>query len=220
MWRVAVSRCDWTGLLHCLHVLEASLNGAFNSPTQVDVSLGNANIPLLELEPDIDTQQAPVYVPESLDPEVIRSLSDGERLQALADFRTVDEFGEQWAELLGKVLPTKPVIRRWSWGGQAINFHVYLRRAVQGVVSEVGPRGVKMARGAAISLPKHIQGRLSGSCITFVRGFEPKVKKGPVSVTVTELGLMKTEDKMYVTAQGKKLSYDRAVDTLKTVSWK
>lgn len=220
LWRSSVSRCDWTGLLHCLQVLEGSLNGTFNSPTRVDISMGNVNIPLLELGPDIDTEEPPVYEPESRDPEVIRALSDGERLRALDDIKTVGEFGEQWSELLGKVLPTKPVIRKWRWDGEQGDFHVYLRRPIQGVITEVGPRGVKMARGAAIALPKHIQGKLSGANITFDKGFEPKGKKGPVSVSVTELGLVKIEDKMYVTAQGKKLPYDKAVDSMKTVTWK
>ena len=220
LWRSAVTQCDWTGLLHCLQVLAGSLNGTFNNPSQVDISLGNVNVPVLELEPDVDTEEPPVYVPESRDPEVIRALSDGERTRALNDIRAVGEFGEQWAELLGKVLPTKPVIRMWRWDAELGVFHVHLRRPIQGIITEVGPRGVKMARGAAIALPKHIQGRLSGASITFEKGCEPKGKKGPVSVAVTELGLMKTENKMYVTAQGKKLSYDKALDSMKTVTWK
>lgn len=220
LWRSAVSRCDWTGLLHCLQVLEGSLNGSFNSPTPVDISLGNVDIPLLELEPEIDTEEPPVYVPESRDPEFIRALSDEERSQALEDVKTVGDFGEQWAELLDKVLPTKPVIRKWRWDGELGDFHIYLRRPIQGVITEVGPRGVKMARGAAIALPKHVQGKLSGASITFDKGFEPKGKKGPVSVAVTELGLVKTEDKVYVTAQGKRVPYDKALDSMKTVTWK
>lgn len=220
LWRSAVTQCDWTGLLHCLQVLAGSLNGTFNNPSQVDISLGNVNVPVLELEPDVDTEEPPVYVPESRDPEVIRALSDGERTRALNDIRAVGEFGEQWAELLGKVLPTKPVIRMWRWDAEVGVFHVHLRRPIQGIITEVGPKGVKMARGAAIALPKHIQGRLSGASITFEKGCEPKGKKGPVSVAVTELGLMKTENKMYMTAQGKKLSYDKALDSMKTVTWK
>ena len=149
LWRSAVSRCDWTGLLHCLQVLEGGLNGTFNSPTQVDISLADRNIPFLELEPDVDIEEPPIYVPESRDPEVIRALSDGERLQALDDVKMVGAVGEQWAELLDKVLPTKPVIRKWRWDGELGVFHIYLRRPIQGVITEVGPRGVKMARGAA-----------------------------------------------------------------------
>ena len=182
--------------------------------------MGNVNVPLFELGPDIDTEEPPVYEPESRDPEVIRALSDGERSRALDDVETVGDFGEQWSELLGKVLPTKPVIRKWRWDGELGDFDVYLRRPIQGVITEVGPRGVKMARGAVIALPKHIQGILRGANITFEKGFEPKGKKGPVSVSITELGLMKIEDKMYVTAQGKKLPYDKAVDSMKTITWR
>ena len=220
LWRSSVAQCDWTGLLHCLEVLETNLTGSFNNPSQVDMSLGNVDVPFLKLEPDIDTEEPPVYVPESRDPEVIRALSDEERTRALNDVKTVGEFGEQWAELLDKVLPTKPVIRMWRWDEELKIFHVYLRRPIQGVITEVGPRGVKMARGAAIALPKHIQGRFLGARITFDKGCEPKGKKGPVSVAVTELGLMKTKDKMYVTAQGKRLPYDKALDSMKTVTWK
>ncbi|KAL9966168.1 hypothetical protein ACROYT_G024206 [Oculina patagonica] len=220
LWRSAVRACDWTGLLHCLRVLEGSLNGQFNNPTQVDVSLGNVDVPLLELEPDVDTEEPPFYEPESRDPEVIRAQSDGERTRAVDDVKSVGEFGEQWAELLDKVLPTKPVIRKWLWDQELGEFHVYLRRPIQGVITEVGPRGIKMARGASIALPKHIKGRLSGTKITFEKGCEPKGKKGPVSVAVAELGIMKIEEKMYVTAQEKKVPYDKALDSMKTVTWK
>lgn len=77
-----------------------------------------------------------------------------------------------------------------------------------------------MARGASIALPKHIKGRLSGTRITFDKGCEPKGKKGPVSVAVAELGIVKSEEKLYVTAQGKKLPFDKALDSMKTIKWK
>lgn len=98
LWRSAVRACNWTGLLHCLKVLEGSLNGKFNNPTQVDISLANVDLPLLELEPDIDTEEPPFYEPESRDPEVIRAQSDGERTRAVNDVKQVGAFGEQWAE--------------------------------------------------------------------------------------------------------------------------
>ena len=220
LWRYAVRACDWTGLLHCLKVLEGSLDGKFNSPTQVDISLAHADVPLFELQQDIDTEEPPFYEPESRDPEVIRAQSDGERTRALADVKNTGEFGEQWAELLGKVLPTKPVIRKWLWDEELGGFHVYLRRPIQGTITEVGPSGVKMAKGASIALPKHMQGTLSGSKITFDKGCELKGKKGPVSLAVSELGLMKLEEKLYVTSQGKKLRYDKALDSMKTLTWK
>lgn len=221
LWRSAVKACNWTGLLHCLQVLEGGLNGEFNNPTRVDISLANVDVPLLELEPDIDREGPPFYEPESRDPEVIRAQSDGERTRALADVKNVaGDFGEQWAELLDKVLPTKPVIRKWLWNEELGDFHIYLRRPIQGVITEVGPRGVKMARGASIALPKHIQGTLSSTKITFDKGCEPKGKKGPVSVAVAELELMKRDEKMYVTAQGKKLAYDKALDSMKVVTWR
>lgn len=220
LWRSAVRACDWTGLLHCLKVLEGSLNGEFNNPTQVDISLANVDVPLLELEPDIDSEEPPFYEPESRDPEVIRAQSDAERTRAVNDVKQVGAFGEKWAELLDKVLPTKPVIRKWLWDEELGDFHVYLRRPIQGTITEVGPRGVKMAKGASIALPKHIKGRFSGTSITFDKGCEPKGKKGPVSVVVTELGIVKIEEKMYVTAQGKKLPYDKALDSMKSFLWK
>lgn len=77
-----------------------------------------------------------------------------------------------------------------------------------------------MARGASIALPKHIQGTLSDTKITFDKGYEPKGKKGPVSVAVSELGLVKIDEKLYVTAQGKKLRYDKALESMKTLTWK
>ena len=220
LWRSAVRECNWTGLLHCLTVLEGSLSGKFNTPTRVDISQANLNVPIFELQPDIYTEEPPFYEPEPRDPEVIRAQSDGERTRALADVKNVGEFGEQWAELLDKLLPTKPIIRKWVWIEEEGVFHVHLRRPIQGTITEVGPNGVKMARGASISQPKHIQGTLSDTQITFDKGYEPKGKKGPVSVAISELGLKKVEEKLYVTAQGKKLRYDKALDSMKTLTWK
>ena len=220
LWRSSVDRCDWTGLLHCLEALEGSLNGAFNSPTDVDLAVANFSMPLLELEPDMDSEEPPVYVPESRDPEAIQAQSDAARTRALNDVRALGEFGEQWAQLLEKVLPTKPVIRTWEWHEEQGNFMIALRRPIQGVITEVGPRGVKMARGASITLPKRIEGRLSGSSVSFIRGCEPKGAKGPVSVAVTALGLQKDKEKIYITSQGKRLPYDKALDCMKTVKWK
>lgn len=220
LWRSAVKKCDWPGLLHCLTVLEGSLTGKFNTPTGVDISQAHLNVPIFELHPDIDTEEPPFYEPESRDPEVIRAQSDRERSRALADVKNVGEFGEQWAELLDKLLPTKPITKNWVWLEEVGGFHVYLRRPIQGTITEVGPNGVKMARGASIALPKHIQGTLSDTKITFDKGYEPKGKKGPVSVAVSELGLVKIDEKLYVTAQGKKLRYDKALESMKTLTWK
>ena len=62
--------------------------------------------------------------------------------------------------------------------------------------------------------------RLSGTTITFDKGCQPKGKKGPVSVAVAELEIVKIEEKMYVTAQEKKPPYDKALDSMKIIKWK
>ena len=221
LWRSSARGSNWVGLWNCLQTLEKNLTGTFDKPTQMDVSLGASTSQPFVLPRDPDQEKPPEFVPESRDPEVIRAQSDAERRRALEEITSVGEHGTQWAELLDKVLPTKPVFRQWIWDAGTASFEIRFRRPIQGVITEVGPAGIKLARGAAISLPKRLKGTL-GRRIVFDKGFEPKGKKGPVSVALTDAELVEdpTSGRLYLKSQGKKVNYHKLLDSLKTVEWK
>lgn len=219
LWRAAVQGSNWTGLLHCLRALENNLNGNFNKPNQIDCSLANTAVLPFELSTDPDCEEPPFFVAESRDPEFVRTQSDAERMRALQEIASAADYGGQWAEIFDKILPTKPVFRKWIWDEDTGTFEIHFRRPIQGVVTEVGPSGIKLARGAVIAFPKHLHGTLNRT-ITFEKGREPKGKKGPVSVAVTELELVELNGRMYLKSQGKKVAYEKVLDSVKTVTWK
>ena len=227
IWRREVRHSDWVGLLHCLQALEASITGGFNSPTYVDLAIGNeSSEPVQELCIDPDNEVPPTFTPEPHDPESIRAQSEAVRLRAIKDISSVQDNFRQWVQLLSSILPTIPVIRMWLWTTDGLNekasFQIYLRRPVQGTVTEIGPKGIKMAKGATIALPKRIVGSFvnGGKKIKFDKGFEPKGKKGPISVSVSELGILTINSKLYITAQDKRLPLEKALDSIRVLNWK
>ena len=225
IWRREVRQSNWVGLLHCLQALESSIVGTFNNPSHTDLVLGRESQETVkELRPDPDNEAPPVFAPEPHDPESIRTQSEAERSRALEDIGTVENSSAQWVELLDKILPTIPVVRCWVWDTDLSgnSFEIHLRRPVQGTITAIGPRGIKLAKGAAIALPKQIRGSFGGQGqkIKFAKGFEPKGKKGPISVTISELGMARVNSKLYVTTQDKRLAFDKAVDSIHVLSWK
>ncbi|XP_001625228.2 uncharacterized protein LOC5504324 isoform X2 [Nematostella vectensis] len=222
VWRSTVACANWTRLLECLRTLKAGLTGNFNSPTSIDVSCADISVLIHRLAPDPDREQPPVFVPESRDPEVIRAQSDAERSRLLEDVSCMEQFGEKWAAVLDKVLPTKPVFRKCYWDdSEGRAFEIHLRRAIKGTIVSVGPRGVKLAKGASLQIPKVVKGQfVTPDTVTFSKGCEPKGSKGPVAVLVKELGILETESKTYITTQGKRLAYDKALDCLHEVDWR
>lgn len=220
MWRHSVENADWTQLVECLRILENNLSFTFNSPTRVDVACADLYVPLLRLPPDPDQVPLPVFVPEP-GPEEIRAMADAERSRCLQDVATLEPPGNKWAIILDKILPTKPVLKKWFWDNESHEFALYFRRGIRGTIVDVGPRGLKLAKGASISIPKVIKGRFPTSRrITFQEGFQPKGSKGPVSVTVSELGILELQEKTYITAKDKRLPLDKALDCLYEVAWK
>lgn len=220
MWRHSVERANWTRLLDCFRTLESNLNGSFNFPSRVDVACADLCVPLLELSPDKDKVPVPTFVPEPRDPEEILSISNALRSSCLQDIATLTEDGSKWVSLLDKVLPTKPVFKSWVWNGVSHEFTINFRRITRGTITDVGPRGVKLAKGAVISIPKVLKGQFIRNELQFSKGFEPKGSKGPVSVTVSEIGLLQRNEKLYITSQGKRLAFDKAMDCLYEVEWK
>ncbi|XP_031568248.1 uncharacterized protein LOC116302959 [Actinia tenebrosa] len=221
MWRHSVENADWTQLVECLRILESNLSFTFNSPTRVDVACADQHLPLLRLPPDPDQVPLPVFVPEPRDPEEIRALADAERSRCLQDVATLEPPGDKWAVILDKILPTKPVLKKWFWDSESHEFALYFHRGIRGTITDVGPRGLKLAKGASISISKVIKGHFPISRrITFQKGFQPKGGKGPVSVTVSELGILEMPEKTYITAQDKRLALDKALDCLHEIAWK
>lgn len=222
MWRHSVENADWTQLVECLRILENNLSFTFNSPTRVDVTCADPFYPLpLRLTPDPDHVPLPDFVPEPSDPEEILALANAERSRCLQDIATLEGDGNKWADILDKILPTKPVLKKWFWDDQSHEFALYFRRGIRGTIVDVGPRGLKLAKGATISIPKVIKGRFPVSNqITFEKGFQPKGSKGPVSVAVSELAILTLGEKMYITAQDKRVPFDKALDCLHEIAWK
>ncbi|KAK3702882.1 hypothetical protein QZH41_014159, partial [Actinostola sp. cb2023] len=221
MWRHSVDCADWTRLMECLRTLESNLNGAFNSPSRADVACADLCVPLLRLAPDPDQVPVPIFVPELRDPDEIRALSNAERSRCLRDIATIETQGSKWASVFDKLLPTKPIIKSWLWDDKTRKFTINFRRMTRGTITDIGPRGMKLAKGAVISMPKVLKGNfISANEVQFDKGFEPKGSKGPVGVTVSELGIWELNDKLYITAQGKRLAFDKAMDCLYEVEWK
>ena len=218
-WRQAVSGSNWTGLLHCVQVLDKVLTANYNKPTELDVSLGDRDILPGSLDPDPDNQEPPSFIPEPRDPESIKRISDAERERALQDVRRLCPEEPTWLAVFEKVLPTIPVIRRWKLDEYSNNFELILRRSCQATVVDVGPKGVKLAKGAVVVLPKIVKGILIDNRLTFEKHFEPVGKKGPVSVPVSDIQILKIGEKVYLSSNGKKINVEKAIDSLKSIKW-
>lgn len=220
MWRNSLERCNWTRLLECFRTLESNLNCAFNYPSRVDVACADMCAPLFHLSPDKDRVPVPRFTPEPNDPDQIREASNAIRSSFLQNIETTNAFGKECAILFEKVLPKKPVFKSCSWDANTLQFNITFRRMVRGIITDIGPRGVSLAKGAVISIPKILKGKFIESEIQFEQGFEPKGSKGPVSVNIKQIGIAQFNDKLYVTAQGKRLPFDKALDTIHTIKWK
>lgn len=218
-WREAVRGSNWTGLLHCLQVLEKALTGNYDKPTELDVHLADNSVPTCVLVPDPDQGVPPSFVPEPRDPESIRNQSDSEREKALRDIELLCGEEPTWLAVFEKVLPTIPVIRRWRLEKESNSFELVLRRSCQATVVDVGPKGIKLAKGASIALPKNVKGVLTNQRLTFSKRFEPVGKKGPISVTVSEIEIARVSQKVYLYSNGKKINAEKALDSLKSLKW-
>ncbi|XP_028416905.1 uncharacterized protein LOC114541091 [Dendronephthya gigantea] len=218
-WRQAVSGSNWTGLFHCVQILDKALTGEFNKPTELDISLGNPNMLPGVLGPDPDNEMPPSFTPEPRDPESIKGISDAERERALRDVQRLCPEEPTWLAVFEKVLPTIPIIRKWSLPENSNNFELILRRPCQATVVDVGPKGVKLAKGAVIVLPKRLKGVLFDNLLTFEKRCEPVGKKGPVSVAVSEIKILNVGEKIYLSSNGKKINVEKAIDSLKSLKW-
>ena len=221
IWLSSVSLSNWTGLLHCLDVLESNLDFSFNHPSPFDVSMGQKALTsdVLERDPG-DDDEPPSFTPESRDPEVIEAVSRGQRDQALSDVASLSEHGEHWKELISKFLPDLPVIKRWNYDEFTGHFEIILRRPVTATVTKVGPNGVKLAKGANISLGKITKGKIQSDNIRFTTGFQPKGSKGPISITVTDIAFKWKKKQWYLESQGKTVKYDVAFDSMQELQWR
>lgn len=216
-----MERADWTRLLECFRTLESNLNCGFNYPSRVDIACEDSAVPLLKLPPDPDKVPLPIFVQEPRDPEEIRMLSDTERSRCLRDVATIETNGSKWMSLFEKVLPTKPVFKKWIWDDNCHEFTIDFRRISKGTITNIGPRGIKLAKGAVITIPKVLRGQfISNDEVQFLKGFEPKGSKGPIGITVGELGIVERNEKLYLTTQGKRVGFDKAMDCLYEIEWK
>ena len=220
MWLSSVDLSNWTGLLHCLDVLESNLDFSFSQPSSLDVSLGRPSLSSDALAKDPkDDDEPPSFTPESRDPHVIEANSQSQRDQALSDVLRIADHGEQWNVLLDKFLPDLPVIKSWNYDENCGSFEIILRRPVTGTIKGVGPNGIKLAKGATISLGKVTKGELSPSKMVFSSGFQPRGSKGPISVTVVDIAFRWKKNTWYLESQGKSVKYDVAIDSMQELKW-
>jgi hypothetical protein len=218
-WRRAVSGSNWTGLLHCVQVLDKTLTGNYSRPTTLDVSLGDRDIIPGSLGPDPDDGEPPSFTPEPRDPESIKRISDAEREKALQDVRRLCPEEPTWSTVFEKVLPTIPVIRKWKLAEHSNSFELILRRSCQATVVDVGPKGIKLAKGAVIVLPKILKGVMVDNRLAFEKNCGPVGKKGPVSVAVSDIHILKIGEKVYLSSNGKRINVEKAIDSLKSIKW-
>ena len=221
VWLSSVILSNWNGLDHCLEVLERSIDYTFEKPSYLDVSLGPKSLPTDALEPDPrDTEEPPSYTPESRDPAVIEDKSKAQRMQALIDVSTIPEHGGHWKELLAKILPTLPVIREWYYDDDSGRFEIILRRPVTATIKDVGPNGIKLAKGASFRLGKVTTGTIRQNFINFLQGSQPLASKGPIQLAVAELKFIWKKGTWYLESEGKSVKYAVALDSIKLLEWK
>ena len=220
IWLSSVTASNWVGLLHCLDVLYSNLDFSYDRPSPFDIAVSAKALPTdaLEKAPS-DDDVPPSFTPESRDPEVIRANSQSQRDQALMDVQGIPGHGERWKELMDKILPILPVIRLWRYDSNSGDFEIILRRPVTATVTEVGPRGMKLAKNAKISLGKVTKGKLREHSITFLPGFQPKGSKGPIGLTVTGIAFKWKKKTWYLESQGKTVNYDVAIQSMQELKW-
>ena len=220
MWLSSVDLSNWTGLVHCLDVLESHLDFSFDRPSQLDVSLGAPSLSsdVLEKDPS-DDDEPPSFTPESKDPHVIEANSQSQRNQALLDVERISTHGEHWKALMDKLLPNLPIIRQWEYDENYGRFELVLRRPARATIKGVGPNGIKLAKGATISLGKVTKGSISNDKIVFSSGFQPTGSKGPISVTVADIAFKWKKNKWYLESQGKTVKYDVALESMQELHW-
>ena len=221
IWLSSVVVSNWTGLMHCLEVLESNLDFSFNLPSTLDISIAGKSVSTDVLDDDPrDQEEPPSYIPESRDPAEIEALSTRLRLKALGDVESIQEHGSKWKELMDKLLPTLPVIRNWSFDKDSGDFEVKLRRNVTGTIKSVGLKGAKLARGANISLGKVTKGNLALGKIQFLDEYQPKGSKGPIQVNVADIQFIWKKNQWYLESQGKSVKYDVALDSMQVLEWR
>ena len=223
LWRSCVSNANWEGLSHCLTVLSLNLLNTFNTPTAIDIGIVGDIQGGFTLAPDTELGRPDEYI-EPIDESVLlRETSPATREQALEDLSQVEMYGEELKQLFDKLLPTLPVIKEWNCEKEVgvLTFELVLSRSLQGTITELGPKGVKVAKGAVITLRPRIKGFVtSAGQISFVQNFEPMGKKGPFKAVLNNCSFEKKNEKLYIVFQGKKAPFRNLIDSLQKVEWK
>jgi len=219
-WLNAVWDSNWTGLLHCLEILESNLKGSYNRPSQLDISLSPKALPQDELQDDPhDIQELPEKVKKLTKQERIE-ISQTLRIKAIEDVKSVQIYGEQWSIVFDKLLPTLPFIINWSYEPNG-PFTLTSSRSCTGVITEIENNGNKLAKGASFTIGKVLSGFLTeDNGLVFNTGNGVTGKKGPVSVKVSDVKFLMKNDVIYLQANGKKVKYDVAMASCKTIHWK
>ena len=217
IWINMVCESDWTKLLRQVEILKENLQGTYHKPSQLDIQLANTTYPEFELVEDEQDSDPPPPLYVRRTKEEIREESSEMRAEVVEFFGQHSEHGNEYRQLVDKLLPTTAVYKSVTLTGQS--FTIVFRKGSCGVVKEYEPPGLKVALGAQLCVGKQISGIFSSSGISFTRGCAPVGKKGPVSVAAESIGFVKKNDHLYLETNGKKLKFEVVLCSFKTVIW-
>lgn len=217
-WINNVCESNWTGLLQQLQILNRNLDGMYCKPSNFDIHLANLTTTTgFELgldEQDINTPPPPFVRKTKEDIAVESSKLRAEILEFVG---RDDEFGDKFRELFNKLLPTTPVIKSFVCMNYSGDFKITLRRVSTGKITSCQPPGLKIAVGASVSLGKIVEGCFYCSRLHSLSGVTGK--KGPVTVSVGSVLFLHKNNTLYLEANGKKVKYDVAISSCKTIEW-
>lgn len=219
VWLNAVIQSDWSGLLQCLRILNRNIEGSYDKPTFLDISLSKPSIETDKLQRDPQDEQLPPTEFVKLSKEAIAQHSEDCRQKALNDFTLFPNRGVEWSRILDKLLPVAPVFKSWNYS-ENISFELISRRVNTGTIVEIEENGNKLAIRASFTIGKILRGHLSESGLAFEKGFEPIAKKGPVKIALHDAAfILKNDNELYLVANGKKVKYEIAMASCKTIKW-
>ena len=219
IWISMVCRTNWTGLLHELRILNKNLQGSYNKPSALDISLARVLDEGYRLDGDEQDGVTPPATFIKKSKEEIASESTELRNNVLNFFGENHQYGENYREIFDKLLPTGPVFKSFCSTPGIVHrtFDINFRRQNSFVITEFEPPGLKIAVGASITVGKKLCGQINEEGIQF--SSKPVGKKGPVSVSVDTLTFCMKNDCLYIMVNGKKVKYEVALSSCKTVKW-
>ncbi|XP_065668288.1 uncharacterized protein LOC100200963 [Hydra vulgaris] len=217
LWLNAVCNSNWTGLLHCLQILNSNVDGSFYRPSSLDISLSPSSLETDLLEDEIVEGEMPkMYIKPTK--KMLEQLSNDLRIKAIQNISELEPQGDKWRQLFEILLPTISVIKEWDYE-PGHPFTLILNKPATGKIVEIAEGGNKLAIGATVTINKKLIGTINNETLSFNSGNELVGKKGPVAVRVKTIVLLQKNNCWYIEANGKKVKFDVAIASCKKVEW-